>query len=425
MSARRRPRLPRSAHEHAPEGAPAAAEREPEEPDEATQEPEGAPVEARQRLARRARENSRRSEESPAQAARRSLEAVRREPEAATGAIPVRASNPAAVSVEPAHAGSDAPGAPERDEDGRTGDEGAPDERDVVRPLRRPGSADRPAAAGPGEPGGSHPGEDGADGAAGNGASVIALTSRRRTEGSRGARRTSRLRRLVPRTRLGRIGAGLLTLVVVAAVFLGVVFASPLLAVRTITVEGTGAADRAEVARKLEPLEGTPLPRVTQQQVRDLIGQDVVIRDVSIEAHPPHELVVTLQERVPVAAVKDGDRYILVDRDGTAVGAADSVEQAKVPLIDGGRQAVTQDSFRDVVRVLQALPQSLLQQMTAAKAQSDTDIRLEMKDGSTVLWGTADDSEQKAQVLRALIQAVGGDGVSTYDVSSPDHPVTE
>ncbi|MBG7587600.1 hypothetical protein I2V20_05405, partial [Rothia kristinae] len=186
MSARRRPRLPRSAHEHAPEGAPAAAEREPEEPDEATQEPEGAPVQARQRLARRARENSRRSEESPAQAARRSLEAVRREPEAATGAIPVRASNPAAVSVEPAHAGSDAPGAPERDEDGRTGDEGAPDERDVVRPLRRPGSADRPAAAGPGGARGSHPGEDGGGRAAGNGASVIALTSRRRTEGSRG-----------------------------------------------------------------------------------------------------------------------------------------------------------------------------------------------------------------------------------------------
>ena len=426
MSARRRPRLPRSAHEHAPEGTP-AADRAPEEPAEATQEirePEGAPVEARQRLARRARENSRRSEESPAQAARRSLEAVRREPEAATGAIPVRASNPAAVSVEPAQTGG-TPGALEGDEDGRAEEAGAEDERDVVRPLRRPGAADGSAAAGPGEPGGSHPGEDGAHGASGDGASVIALTSRRRTEGTRDPGRRSWVRRLVPRTRLGRIAAGLLTLVVVAAVFFGVVFASPLLAVRTITVEGTGAADRAEVARKLEPLEGTPLPRITQQQVRDLIGQDVVIRDVSIEAHPPHELVVTLQERVPVAAVKDGDRYILVDRDGTAVGAADSVEQAKVPLIDGGSQAVTQDSFRDVVRVLQALPQSLLQQMTAAKAQSDTDIRLEMKDGSTVLWGTADDSEQKAQVLRALIQAVGGSGVSTYDVSSPDHPVTE
>lgn len=412
MSARRRPRLPRSAHEHAPEGTP-AADRAPEEPAEATQEirePEGAPVEARQRLARRARENSRRSEESPAQAARRSLEAVRREPEAATGAIPVHASNPEAVTVEPAGTEAGAPGAPER-------------EGDVVRPLRRSDSADRFSAAGPRDP--EEEGADGADGTPGGGANVIALTSRRRREGSSAAPRRGRLRHLVPRSRLGRVGAGLLTLVVVAAVFFGVVFASPLLAVRTITVEGTGAADRAEVARKLEPLEGTPLPRITQQQVRDLIGQDVVIRDVSIEAHPPHELVVTLQERVPVAAVKDGDRYILVDRDGTAVGAGDSVEQAKVPLIDGGRQAVTQDSFRDVVRVLQALPQSLLQQMTAAKAQSDTDIRLEMKDGSTVLWGTADDSEQKAQVLRALIQAVGGSGVSTYDVSSPDHPVTE
>ena len=218
---------------------------------------------------------------------------------------------------------------------------------------------------------------------------------------------------------------GVLVALAALAAFALVVFYSPLLAVRDITVEGTDRIPEAEVRQALEPLQGVPLTRIDDERVRDLIGEDIMVRDVRAEAHPPHELVVSVTERVPVATVKEGDQFVLVDNDSVAVGAVDSAEEAEVPQIDGGLAAVQGDSFGELVRVLQALPQPLLEQMQKAEADSDSDLRLKMRDGSTVVWGTSEDSEFKAEVLTSLTEALGDRGAGlTYDVSSPEYPVT-
>jgi cell division protein FtsQ len=218
---------------------------------------------------------------------------------------------------------------------------------------------------------------------------------------------------------------GVLVALAALAAFALVVFYSPLLAVRDITVEGTDRIPESEVRQALEPLQGVPLTRIDDERVRELVGEDIMVRDVRAEAHPPHELVVSVTERVPVATVKEGDQFVLVDNDGVAVGAVDSAEEAEVPQIDGGLAAVQGDSFGELVRVLQALPQPLLEQMQKAEADSDSDLRLKMRDGSTVVWGTSADSEFKAEVLTSLTEALGDRGAGlTYDVSSPEYPVT-
>ncbi|WP_129657623.1 cell division protein FtsQ/DivIB [Rothia halotolerans] len=218
---------------------------------------------------------------------------------------------------------------------------------------------------------------------------------------------------------------GVLVALAALAAFALVVFYSPLLAVRDITIEGTDRVPEAEVRQALEPLQGVPLTRIDDERVRELVGEDIMVRDVRAEAHPPHELVVNVTERVPVATVKEGDQFVLVDNDGVAVGAVGSAEEAEVPQIDGGLAAVQGDSFGELVRVLQALPQPLLEQMQKAEAESDSDLRLQMRDGSTVVWGTSEDSEFKAEVLTSLTEALGDRGAGlTYDVSSPEYPVT-
>ena len=72
----------------------------------------------------------------------------------------------------------------------------------------------------------------------------------------------------------------------------------------------------------------------------------VQIKSVSTQARPPSELVVQVQERVPVALVKRGAEYLLVDVEGVRLTATANPANVKLPVIDGGAGAIGKDLFR-------------------------------------------------------------------------------
>lgn len=219
-------------------------------------------------------------------------------------------------------------------------------------------------------------------------------------------------------------GAG--GLLLAALLFVGIVFFSPLLAARTITVEGASLLDDMTVRDQLRSLEGTPMTRITESQVAELIGNENVLYGVTLEAKPPHDLVVRLHERVPVAVVEHNGVYVLVDNEGVQLGQAGSVEEAGVPLVAGGLDILGSAEFQTVTGVLAALPTSILAQVSEAKADSASTITLEMLDGTRVVWGTPEESDLKAKVLVQLMDSVGTQvAVETYDVSSPLIPTVK
>ncbi|MDY6051418.1 MAG: cell division protein FtsQ/DivIB [Rothia sp. (in: high G+C Gram-positive bacteria)] len=215
-------------------------------------------------------------------------------------------------------------------------------------------------------------------------------------------------------------------LVLAAAVFVGLVFFSPLLATRTITVQGASLLDEEAVQQQLGQLEGVPMTRISESEVASLIGHEQVLYGVSLQAHPPHELVVQLHERVPVAVVQNEGSFVLVDDEGVQLGTAASVEDAGVPLVAGGLDILGSAAFNTVTGVLAALPGSILSQVSEAKADSASTITLEMVDGTRVVWGTPEESDLKAKVLVQLMDSVGSEqAVETYDVSSPLVPTVK
>lgn len=121
-----------------------------------------------------------------------------------------------------------------------------------------------------------------------------------------------------PLTRARKLLYTALALAIIAVLYVVLVFFSPLLATQKITVRGASLLETTQVEQKLEPLRGVPLTRIDEKKVRELIGQDNVIRSVQVESRPPHELVVTLKERTAVAVVKQGDTYHTVDSDGVS-----------------------------------------------------------------------------------------------------------
>lgn len=216
---------------------------------------------------------------------------------------------------------------------------------------------------------------------------------------------------------------------VVAALVAGVLVAavySPLLAVRTVTVSGTKLLKPAQVQAALKPLQGKPLPQVSDREVDGLLKPLVQIKSVTAQAHPPSTLVVHIQERIPVALVKRGEEYILVDVEGVRLSSTADPASVKLPVIDGGAGAIGKELFQATAAVLGALPASVLAKLSNASAKSVDAVELKLIDGQTIVWGNAGEKELKARVLEALLKvpADPANPVKVYDVSVPRHPVT-
>ena len=214
--------------------------------------------------------------------------------------------------------------------------------------------------------------------------------------------------------------------VVVGSLIAGAVF-SPVLAVRTITVDGTSLVTPDAVQKALAGLEGKPLPQVSEQEINELLKPLVQVRSATMEARPPSELLVHVDERVPVALLKQGDSYVMVDVDGVQLGATQDLAAVALPLIDAGVGTTNTELFKAIAAVLDTLPADILARMSTASAASPDAVELKLVDGKTVVWGNAEDRELKAKALEALLRMPADPKVpvNVYDVSVPRHPFTK
>ncbi|WP_207344236.1 cell division protein FtsQ/DivIB [Arthrobacter sp. E3] len=222
-------------------------------------------------------------------------------------------------------------------------------------------------------------------------------------------------------------------IVATLALVMGVAMFSPVLAVHKVVFEGNKLIGADVLQKAVAPILSKPLPQVTEREVQDLLAPVIQVKSARIEARPPSTLLVHIIERVPVALIKSADTYLLVDQYGVELGSTPDLEAAALPLIDGGKAAIGQDTFRAITAVLANLPQPIVAQLANATAKSPDAVELKLTDGRTVIWGNASDMELKAEVLTALLTAPPptpepGKPIpapaQVFDVSAPRHPVT-
>ncbi len=238
----------------------------------------------------------------------------------------------------------------------------------------------------------------------------------------------------VPRRRRRRkLWIAVAAVAALIAIVMAAVMFSPLLALKTITVDGNKLATTPAIQAALAPLMDKPLTQIDQAQVQKLLVPLQQVRSVSVEARPPSSLLVHIVEREPVALLKTDQQYILVDPDGVQLGGTPDAAAVALPLIDGGTAAIGKETFKAMTAVLAALPQSVLGKLEHASASSPDAVELTLNDGKTIVWGNASDKELKAKVLEALLNAPAPSAaagrpepapVQVYDVSTPRHPVT-
>lgn len=228
------------------------------------------------------------------------------------------------------------------------------------------------------------------------------------------------IRRFTQRSRRRRITVWGSVAALVALVLGSVIAAySPLFAVEKITVAGAHAVDEAAVRQALEDQIGAPLALVDASEVKAALMKFPMIESYALEARPPHDLLVRIVERTPVGVIRSDAGYTLVDAAGVVLATTPQKPEGQPTLsITGG---VDSAAFRSAGLVVRSLPAKLRAQVTKVSASSADDVTLSLKDGKKVVWGSEEDSVEKALVLVALIKNSPDSG--TIDVSAPTVPV--
>lgn len=239
-----------------------------------------------------------------------------------------------------------------------------------------------------------------------------AARARRKALRAEVRRFTGRQRR---RRRLWLAGAASIVLLILAT--LGAAY-SPLFAVEQIRIVGAETLDTLAVEAALKEQIGTPLPLVDESAVKAALVTFPIVESYSLEARPPHELVVRIVERTPIGLIQTRAGYTLVDAAGVALSTTATPAPGR-PLVtvDGGTGS---PAFEAIGLVMRSLPDSIMTQVTAVSASTPDDVTLTLGGANAqVVWGSAEDSAMKALVLEKAMIARPPASVTVYDVSSP------
>lgn len=198
---------------------------------------------------------------------------------------------------------------------------------------------------------------------------------------------------------------------------------SPLLALRTITIDGASKVSAQAVKGAIDGQLGTPLALIDYGKLRTELDAFPLIRSFATEVIPPSTLKVHILERAPVGLISSPTGFTVVDPAGVVLETTPRRPNG-VPLIDLGGAGTNSVAFTAVVDVILALPESLRTRVDIVQATSKDDVRLILVDaGQRVVWGSAERSALKARVLVELMAAQGANAHVEFDVSAPLSPV--
>lgn len=207
-----------------------------------------------------------------------------------------------------------------------------------------------------------------------------------------------------------------------AALIAAAVF-SPILALRDIRVEGTTRLDPTVVAEAVSGQLGTPLALLDEARIRDELGQFTSIRSYVTELVPPGTLVIYVVERTALGVVATPAGFDLVDAAGVVLESSPT-RPPSLPLLQIDEDGPAGTGFAAMAEVLIALPSGVLAQVDSISARTRDDVTLNLTGSDQrVVWGSADDSERKADILAALLARFATAGPGEYDVSAPGSAV--
>lgn len=191
---------------------------------------------------------------------------------------------------------------------------------------------------------------------------------------------------------------------------------SPVLSVRQVRVDGTDIVPIADVITAAAVPMGQPLAQIDCNEVAARVTAALPgVASASVSRHWPSTLVIHVTERVIVYQIAVGGGYDWVSKDGVVFHSSSQKQDVLVASVGISDQTL----LADVATVVAAIPDSLMPQVQGISASSRDSIKLALDGGRQVVWGSAEQSDLKAEVIVVLLANVPG---KVYDISAPSNP---
>ncbi|SED31399.1 cell division protein FtsQ [Nocardioides exalbidus] len=197
------------------------------------------------------------------------------------------------------------------------------------------------------------------------------------------------------------------------------VFFSSALQVKKVQVVGNSLLSDDRVREFADVPMGEQLALVDLDRASARVGALAEVKSVDVTRSWPDGVRIEVVERTPVAVVELGGRLRGLDADGVVFREYKAAPKG-MPRIRPGAAAGT-DALKEAATVVSALPKDLAARVDHVEVATVDQITLVLRDQRQVLWGSAEDSATKAEVLDGLLAAVQA---QSYDVSVPGNPTT-
>lgn len=180
-----------------------------------------------------------------------------------------------------------------------------------------------------------------------------------------------------------------------------------------ITIAGTRSVSAADILARSGLRVGQRLATIDAGDVVNRLTQHPWIAAARLNVSPAGRVIISIQERVPHAALPRRDAYLLLDHAGVALAVVRSTPSVPVITVEGVTlpwvrigDRIPSASALDAVRVLGALPAQEVARGLRLRVDRSGSIMLTTADGITVLLGQPRGLPGRITALPQVLSAI-------------------
>ena len=210
---------------------------------------------------------------------------------------------------------------------------------------------------------------------------------------------------------------------VASVVFVLIVLASPLVAVRNIDLEGAKYANATLIETVSKSLRGKSVLTVDTNAAQKLLETDPWIESVRIKTYLPSRAVIEINERVPVAWFLGVDNQgRVIDQDGRVLAVVNG-RPTEYMLIDGiGPNliagAMASESYKAAAQLAISLPDEIRPVVKNMGINGPNQVTMTLLTGAVVKFGEPVDLRNKLVNVVVILRRQDINQIAGIDVSS-------
>ena len=234
-----------------------------------------------------------------------------------------------------------------------------------------------------------------------------------------GAKQLTKMRGVNRRKQLLVVGGSL----VAGVVFVLIVLASPIVAVRNIDVEGAKYANSTLIETVSKSLRGKSVLTVDTNAAQKLLETDPWIESVRIKTYLPGRAVIEINERVPVAWFLGVDNQgRVIDQDGRVLAVVNG-RPTEYMLIDGTGPnliagAMASESYAAAAQLAMSLPDEIRPVVRNMGVNGPNQVTMTLLTGAVVKFGEPVDLRNKLVNVVVILRRQDINQIAGIDVSS-------